>query len=162
MHRRDFISRVAGGAAALGLSSVPFDILARNEIIKLTILHTNDVHSHIDPFPMNDPKYPGMGGVAQRAAIIDKIRAEEKNVLLLDSGDIFQGTPYFNLYGGELEMKLMSKMQYDASTVGNHDFDNGLDGLAKQLPHASFPFLCSNYDFTGMIPPLSGHQNSCK
>ena len=160
MHRRDFISRVAGGAAALGLSSVPFDILARNEIIKLTILHTNDVHSHIDPFPMNDPKYPGMGGVAQRAAIIDKIRAEEKNVLLLDSGDIFQGTPYFNLYGGELEMKLMSKMQYDASTVGNHDFDNGLDGLAKQLPHASFPFLCSNYDFTAT--PMEGKTLPCK
>jgi 5'-nucleotidase len=120
-------------------------------MVKLTILHTNDVHSHIDPFPHNDPKYPGMGGVAQRAAIIDKIRAEEKNVLLLDSGDIFQGTPYFNLYGGELELKLMSKMQYDATTIGNHDFDNGLDGLVKQFPHASFPFLCSNYDFSDTL-----------
>lgn len=151
MNRRSFIHHIAGSAAALGLSSVPFDILARNEIVKLTILHTNDVHSHIDPFPANHPKYPGMGGVAQRAAIIDKIRAEEKNVLLLDSGDIFQGTPYFNMYGGELELKLMSKMQYDASTIGNHDFDNGLDGLVKQLPHAAFPFLCSNYDFSDTL-----------
>jgi len=151
MYRRNFIRQIAGGAAALGLNSVPLDLLARNEIVKITILHTNDVHSHIDPFPANDPKYPGMGGVAQRAAIIDKIRAEEKNILLLDSGDIFQGTPYFNLYGGELELKLMSKMQYDASTIGNHDFDNGLDGLVKQIPHAVFPFLCSNYDFSDTL-----------
>ena len=128
MLRRNFLQQLVATTAALGLSSVPFDVFARKEIVKLTILHTNDVHSHIDPFPLNDPKYPGMGGVAQRAAIIDKIRAEEKNVLLLDSGDIFQGTPYFNLYGGELEMKLMSRMRYDASTIGNHDFDNGLDG----------------------------------
>ena len=154
MHRRNFIRQMAGSAAVLGLSSVPLDIFARHEIVKLTILHTNDVHSHIDPFPANDPKYPGMGGASQRASIIDKIRAEEKNVLLLDSGDIFQGTPYFNLYGGELELKLMSKMQYDASTIGNHDFDNGMDGFVKQLPHASFPFLCANYDFSDT--PLAG------
>ncbi|MBK5284410.1 MAG: metallophosphatase [Bacteroidia bacterium] len=151
MLRRNFIRQIAESAAALGLSSVPLDILAQKEIVKITILHTNDVHSHIDPFPSNDPKYPGMGGVAQRAAIIDKIRTEEKNVLLLDSGDIFQGTPYFNLYGGELELKLMSKMQYDASTIGNHDFDNGLDGLVKQLPRATFPFLCTNYDFSDTL-----------
>jgi 5'-nucleotidase len=154
MKRRDFISSIAGSAAALGLSSIPFDVLAKREIIKLTVLHTNDVHSHIDPFPINNPKYPGMGGVAQRAAIIYKIREEEKNVLLLDSGDIFQGTPYFNMYGGELELKLMSKMRYDASAIGNHDFDNGLDGLVKQLPHASFPFLCANYDFSDT--PMAG------
>jgi 5'-nucleotidase len=84
-------------------------------------------------------------------ALIKKIRSEEKNVLLLDSGDIFQGTPYFNLYGGELELKLMSEMGYDASTLGNHDFDNGLDGLLKQLPHAKFPFLCANYDFSQTV-----------
>ena len=89
MNRRDFVYRIAGSSAALGLGSIPFDVLAKKEIVKLTILHTNDVHSHIDPFPLNDPKYAGMGGVAQRAAIIDRIRAEEKNVLLLDSGDIF-------------------------------------------------------------------------
>lgn len=117
-------------------------------MVKIVILHTNDVHSHIEPFADNDPKYPGLGGVAQRAVIINQIRNEEKNVLLLDAGDIFQGTPYFNLYGGELEMKLMSQMGYDASAIGNHDFDNGVDGLSKQLVHAKFPLLCANYDFS--------------
>ena len=86
--------------------------------------------------------------------------AEEKNVLLLDSGDIFQGTPYFNFYGGELEIKLMSAMQYDASTMGNHDFDGGIEGFAKQLPHANFPFLCGNYDFSKTI--LAGKTQSYK
>src|ERR1051325_4627827 len=116
--RRDFIRKAAYGSAALaGMNVLGFDAFAKKEVVKITILHTNDVHSHIEPFPDNDPKYAGMGGVAQRSAMINKIRSEEKNVLLLDSGDIFQGTPYFNLYGGELEMKLMSMMKYDASTI---------------------------------------------
>lgn len=137
--------------ALAGLSSLPLDLLAKNELTKLTILHTNDVHSRIDPFPENDPKYPGMGGVARRSAIIKKIRAQEKNVLLLDAGDIFQGTPYFNLYGGELEFKFMSEMGYDASTLGNHDFDNGIEGLVKQMPHMNFPFLNANYTFSNTL-----------
>jgi 5'-nucleotidase len=78
-----------------------------------------------------------MGGVARRASLIETIRKEDPNVLLLDAGDIFQGTPYFNYYGGELEFKLMSMMQYDASTIGNHDFDNGVEGLYAQMPHAN-------------------------
>ena len=146
--RRDFLRTLAGSAALLGMSGFPLGLLAKNEIEKITILHTNDVHSHIDPFSMDDPKYPGLGGAARRAALIKKIRAEEKNVLLLDVGDIFQGTPYFNMYGGELELKLMSEMGYEASTIGNHDFDNGMEGLVKQLPNANFPLLCSNYDFS--------------
>ncbi len=145
--RRYFLKTLAGSAALLGLSTFPLDLLASREIEKITILHTNDVHSHVDPFPDNDPKYAGLGGVARRSALIKKIRAEEKNVLLLDVGDIFQGTPYFNMFGGEVELKLMSDMGYDASTIGNHDFDNGMDGLVKQLPNANFPLLCSNYDF---------------
>jgi 5'-nucleotidase len=152
--RRDFIRTVFGSAALLSFASAPLDLLARHELIKLTVLHTNDVHSRIDPFPMNDPKYPGMGGVARRASLIKKIRAQESNVLLLDAGDIFQGTPYFNLYGGEVEMKLMSEMGYDAATIGNHDFDNGIDGLARQLPNANFPFVNLNYDFSDT--PLQG------
>lgn len=147
-NRRDFLKRLGGSAALLGVSGIPSISFAKNDITKITILHTNDVHSHVDPFPENDAKYPGLGGVAQRAALINKIRNEEKNVLLFDVGDIFQGTPYFNLYGGELEMKLMTQMAYDASTIGNHDFDNGIDGLVKQLPHAKFPFINSNYDFS--------------
>jgi 5'-nucleotidase len=109
------------------------------------------MHSRIDPFPDTHPKWPGMGGMSKRAALIKKIRSEEKNVLLLDSGDIFQGTPYFNLFGGEPELRLMSTMGYDAATIGNHDFDNGIEGLEKQLQHASFPFIISNYDFNDTV-----------
>ncbi|ARN71404.1 metallophosphatase [Nonlabens tegetincola] len=120
---------------------------------KITILHTNDTHSHIEPIVggRND----GRGGVARRAALVNQIRKENPNTLLLDCGDIFQGTPYFNFYGGELEIKLMSMMGYDAATIGNHDFDNGIDGLYKQLPHANFDFVISNYDFKNTI--MDGH-----
>lgn len=142
---------MAGSAALLGLSWSPIDVLAKHEIEKITILHTNDVHSHIDPFPANDPKWAGLGGVARRSALIRKIRAEEKSVLLLDVGDVFQGTPYYNVYGGEVELKMMSEMGYDASTIGNHDFDHGMDELVRNLPKASFPFICSNYDFTDTV-----------
>ncbi len=114
----------------------------------LTILHTNDMHSRIDPFPNDGGKYAGKGGMARRAQLIKEIRRREAQVLLLDAGDIFQGTPYFNLFEGELEFRLMSQMKYDAATLGNHDFDNGIPGLEKQLPHADFPFIISNYDFT--------------
>ncbi len=92
-----------------------------------------------------------MGGVAKRHSLIQKIRSEEVHVLLLDCGDIFQGTPYFNTFHGELEMKLMSKMGYDASTMGNHDFDIGLDGFLNAKRFANFPFLCANYDFSETI-----------
>lgn len=146
MKRRDFIEKTAAGTTllGLGLSLSSFESAA---VKKITILHTNDVHSHIDPFPMDDPRNPNKGGVARRAALIEKIRQETPNILLLDAGDIFQGTPYFNYYGGELEFKLMSMMQYDLSTIGNHDFDNGVDGLTAQMPHATFEFVSANYDF---------------
>lgn len=153
--RRDFIRKIAAGSALLSFGLLESSFLWRKEEhIKIVILHTNDVHSRIDPFPDNDPKYAGLGGCERRAALIKQIRAQEENVLLLDAGDIFQGTPYFNEYGGELEMKLMSKMGYDASAIGNHDFDHGLDGLDKQLVHATFPLICANYDFTGT--PMEG------
>ena len=110
-NRRDFLKKTAfAGAGILAFNAIPNEALAKTEMVKITILHTNDVHSHIDPFPDNDPKYAGLGGVLRRAAVIKKIRNEEKNVLLLDAGDVFQGTPYFNMYGGELELKLMSMM----------------------------------------------------
>lgn len=147
----------AVGTALAGLPqlSVAGNYLAQKHgLQKLTILHTNDMHSHIDPFPENDPKYPGLGGMARRAAIIQQIKEEEDWVLVLDAGDIFQGTPYFNYFGGELEFKLMSEMGYLASAIGNHDFDNGMEGLVKQLPHAKFDFVNANYDFTNT--PLQG------
>jgi 5'-nucleotidase len=152
MKRRDFIKNTAATSSLLtfgGLSLTSFD--AVEKIKKLTILHTNDTHSHIDPFPADDPKNPNQAGAARRASIIEKIRAEEENVLLLDAGDIFQGTPYFNYYGGELEFKIMSMMQYDLATLGNHDFDNGIDGFYAQLPHAKFDFVSANYDFKNTI-----------
>jgi len=146
-NRRNFIKQ--SGLGVIGLSLLPQFSLAKSKDVQLTILHTNDMHSHIHPFTSGRNK--GLGGMAQRAALIKQIRAQEEHVLLLDAGDIFQGTPYFNFYGGELEFKLMSKMKYDAVTLGNHDFDNGLDGLQKQLPHANFPFLIANYDFSDTI-----------
>mgnify|MGYP005649519599 FL=1 len=143
--RREFIKRAALGTAAMSI--IPSKAFSNtSELKQLTILHTNDMHSHIHPFESGRNK--GVGGMAQRATIIKQIRDEGNQVLLLDAGDIFQGTPYFNIYGGELELKLMSEMGYDASTIGNHDFDNGLDGLVNQLPHAKFPFIVSNYDFS--------------
>lgn len=153
MNRRHFIKNISSGALLLGTGGFPLEVLASSkpEIVKLTILHTNDVHSRIDPFPMDGSTNQGLGGVAKRATLLKKIRSEEKNILLLDAGDIFQGTPYFNFYGGELEMKLMSEMQYDAATIGNHDFDNGVEGLLKQLPNANFPLLNINYDFSNTV-----------
>ena len=144
-NRREFIKKTALGTTALSI--FPNKMFSNtSELRQLTILHTNDMHSHIHPFDSGRNK--GIGGMAQRSTIIKQIRNEGNQVLLLDAGDIFQGTPYFNVYGGELEFKLMSEMEYDASTIGNHDFDNGLDGLVRQLPHAKFPFIVSNYDFS--------------
>ncbi|MDX1477639.1 MAG: metallophosphatase, partial [Saprospiraceae bacterium] len=128
--------------------------LDKASLTRLTILHTNDVHSRIEPFPMDGSRRQGLGGAARRAALIERIRRDEEHVLLFDAGDIFQGTPYFNYFGGELEFKLMSAMQYDAATIGNHDFDAGVDGLARQMPHASFDMVISNYDMSDT--PMSG------
>ena len=146
-NRRSFIKNTSLGVVGLSFLSKP--IFADNEIKKITILHTNDMHSRIEPF--SSGSYKGFGGMAQRSSIIKEIRKKEKNVLLFDGGDIFQGTPYFNYFGGELEFKLMSEMKYDAAVLGNHDFDNGINGLKKQLQHANFPFLISNYDFKNTI-----------
>ncbi|MGY0392098.1 bifunctional metallophosphatase/5'-nucleotidase [Bizionia sp. KMM 8389] len=152
MKRRQFLQQTSASAALVtvgGLSLTSFSTF--EETRKITILHTNDVHSHIDPFGPEDGKNPNQGGVAKRAALIDSIRNENPHTLLLDAGDIFQGTPYFNYYGGELEFKLMSKLKYDAATIGNHDFDNSVDGLFAQLPHAEFDFISANYDFSNTI-----------
>ncbi len=150
MKRRDFIQKTAAGSA-LVLGGLSLSSFSEPETKKLVVLHTNDVHSHIDPFAIDDPKYPNMGGAARRATLIGQIRRENANVLLLDAGDIFQGTPYFNYYGGELEFKLMSMMKYDLATMGNHDFDNGIDGFNAMLPHANFDFVSANYEFKNTV-----------
>lgn len=165
MKRKEFLKYI--GAGSLGLSLTPNLVLANtftksnlSQDTKLTILHTNDQHSRIEPFDASYSKNPNQGGFARRASLVQQIRNQENNVLLLDSGDIFQGTPYFNFFGGELEFKLMSMMKYDASTMGNHDFDNGLEGFLKVLPNAKFPFICSNYNFKNTI--LDGKTESYK
>jgi 5'-nucleotidase len=149
VNRRKFIKYSSLTSGSL-LLPTGLDVIFEpdEKIYKLTILHTNDVHSRIDPFPMDGSSNQGKGGAAKRMAIISKIRTEEKNVLLLDAGDMFQGTPYFNFFKGELEIKLMSQMGYDAATLGNHDFDGGIENLRDQLKSfANFPIINANYQF---------------
>ncbi len=147
-NRRKFIKNAAfAGGAVAAASLLPVEA-ASAATSYLTILHTNDVHSRLDPFPMDGSRNEGLGGVAARAALIADIRKDTEHILLLDAGDIFQGTPYFNLYKGEPEMKAMRLMGYDAATMGNHDFDAGLENFATQLQHGGFPILICNYDFT--------------
>ncbi|QLE02396.1 metallophosphatase [Galbibacter sp. BG1] len=151
MKRRQFLNNTIASTAFITAGGLSLSACNTKNKKHLTILHTNDVHSHIDPFPANDTRNPNAGGVARRAHLIESIRKENPNTLLLDAGDIFQGTPYFNFYGGEIEFKLMSMLQYDAATIGNHDFDNGIEGLYAQLPNAKFDLLNANYDFSNTV-----------
>lgn len=148
LNRRKFIKGLATLGIVAALSSYSPTLAAQDKDIKITVLHTNDVHSRIEPFPMDGSRYQGLGGTARRSALISKIRNEEKNVILLDAGDMFQGTPYFNLFDGEVELEIMSKLGYDAGTFGNHEFDNGVEGILKHFDKAKFPFVTSNYDFS--------------
>jgi 5'-nucleotidase len=140
---------VAGGALALGV--LPHEIFASGELVKLTVLHTNDLHCHIDPFPDDHAEYPGKGGMGRIASLVNQCRKENPNMLLLDAGDMFQGTPYFNYFKGELMMKVMSEMGYDAGTIGNHEFDNGMGDILSAIKQARFPLVSSNYDFSDTI-----------
>jgi 5'-nucleotidase len=161
--RRGFLkASLAGGLTAVSprsalqlLSTPPWSAIStplleigRGETL-ITILHTNDTHSQIDPLPANDKQYPDKGGVARRATLVKRVRKENPNTLLIDAGDVFQGTPYFNFYKGEVEYKSMSLIGYDVGTLGNHDFDNGVDGLAAAMKFANFDFVSSNYDVHG-------------
>ncbi len=148
-NRRDFL-RWLGASAVIG-SVAPETLAASAKATKLTILHTNDVHSRLDPFPMDGSRNAGKGGVARRASLISQIRQQEANVLLFDAGDLFQGTPYFNLYKGEPEVLAMNRLGYDASAIGNHDFDGGIDNMRDQFGKAKFPFLVANYDFKNTV-----------
>lgn len=120
--------------------------LAAEKKIKLVILHTNDTHSQVEPTEKSNLKTADMGGYARRMGVIEKIRSEEKNVLLFDTGDFSQGTPYFNFFNGRVEIDALNRMQYDAGTLGNHEFDNGIDTLAVILQKARFPMISSNYE----------------
>jgi 5'-nucleotidase len=153
MERRDFLRKsiLTGTALTVGSGLFSTELLAAPRSKRLSILHTNDMHSRIEPYPNDGSKLANQGGMTRLGSLIKNIRQQEDNILLLDAGDVFQGTPYFNFYGGELEFRLMSKMGFDASTLGNHEFDNGLKGIYDQLPHATFPHICSNYDFSDTI-----------
>ena len=126
--------------------------------MKLVILHTNDTHSQIEPTEKSTLRTSDMGGYARRMGVINQIREKEKNVLLVDAGDFSQGTPYFNFFNGRVEIEGMNRMKYDAGTLGNHEFDNGMDTLAVILKNAKFPEVNSNYKLEntplkGMIKP---------
>jgi 5'-nucleotidase len=159
--RRKFLGASIIGGATFALSSTPLFSYAGSfsdfaapllqpsaDETLITILHTNDVHSQIDPLPAND-RNAGKGGVARRATLVKRIRAENPNTLLIDAGDAFQGTPYFNLYRGVVEYKAMTAIGYDIVTLGNHDFDNGLEALAEAMKYAKFEFVSANYDVRG-------------
>ena len=115
----------------------------------IVILHTNDTHSRIEPVPETDKYNPDLGGIVRRAAYVEKVRSENDNVLLFDAGDFVQGTPYFNMFKGEVEVEAMNLLKYDAITLGNHEFDYGMDVLEDIVKKATFPIVCTNYDFTG-------------
>lgn len=115
----------------------------------LTILHTNDTHSQVEPTDPQAKKNANLGGYARRMGLIAQERQADPNLLLLDAGDFSQGTPYFNFYKGRVEIDAMNRMGYDAGTFGNHEFDNGTDTLAMLVKRANYPILCANYDCTG-------------
>lgn len=120
---------------------------------QLLILHTNDTHSCVLPLNPNlaDTMLAGRGGFLRRAAMIDQMRKEDKDLLLLDSGDFSQGSPYYTMFKGDVETELMNIMGYDAATIGNHEFDFGLENMARIFRKAKFPIVCANYDFTGTV-----------
>ncbi|MDP2889906.1 MAG: metallophosphatase [Bacteroidota bacterium] len=140
---------MSGSALSLGI--FPNELFASGELVKLTVMHTNDMHYHIDPFDDSHAEYGGRGGMVRLASLVSKCRAENPNLLLLDAGDMFQGTPYFNYFKGDLILKLMSQIGYDAGTIGNHEFDNGLPDILSALRFAKFPMVSSNYDFSDTI-----------
>ena len=151
MNRRNFVRNIALGAAGFGFTTAPLSLLASDDFVTITILHTNDLHSHIEPFTGTDERYANKGGLARISELAKQMRRENPNTLLLDAGDMFQGTPYFNYFKGDLIFQVMSAAGYDAGTIGNHEFDNGLEGLLKPLPRAKFPIINSNYDFSDTI-----------
>ncbi len=122
----------------------------------LTILHTGDTHSCVEPISINDlhPDQAGKAGYLRRAALVDSLRRQTPDLLLLDCGDFSQGSVYYTLYKGEVEIRLMNLMRYDACTIGNHEFDNGMENMARIFRMAAFPIVCCNYDFTGT--PVEG------
>src|SRR5687768_15498077 len=146
--RRKFVTTSAAFSAAF--VTLPRSLAFNADETVITILHTNDTHSQIAHLPAND-KDGGKGGLARRATLVQRIRQENPSTLLVDPGDVMQGTPYFNIYRGEVEYKAMSAIGYDVGTLGNHEFDNGVDALAAALKFAKFDVVSANYDVKGTV-----------
>ena len=151
MNRRYFIKQAGIGATVAGFGTIPLQLFAADDFVTITILHTNDLHGHIEPFTGGDETLVNKGGLARISELVKITREQNPNTLLLDAGDMFQGTPYFNYFRGDLILKLMSATGYNAGTIGNHEFDNGLKGILEALPNAKFPIINSNYDFSDTI-----------
>lgn len=134
---------------------LPLTASAKNHK-QLVILHTNDTHSQIYPINVQlpDTMRAGRGGFLRRIAMLKEERKKNPDLLYFDSGDFFQGSAYFTLFKGDVEVGLMNQMGIDASTIGNHEFDFGLENMARIFRQATFPILCANYDFTGT--PVEG------
>ncbi len=138
------------------LTAVMVATMAAAQQKQLVIMHTNDTHSTVMPLNvnLNDTMKAGRAGFLRRVAMVNEERKVSPNVLLFDSGDFSQGSPYYSLYKGEVEVKLMNMMKYDAATIGNHEFDFGLENMARIFRMAEFPIVCANYDFMGT--PVEG------
>lgn len=132
-----------------GLMMVMFGCGKQPQPVTLTILHTNDTHSQVEPRQPDNA-----GGYARRMGLIEIEREADPELILLDAGDYWQGTPYFNIYKGDVEIDAMNYIGYDAATLGNHEFDNGVAMLAEKLKRANFPIVCANYITDGT--PLEG------
>lgn len=149
MERREFISSLGAAGVLAGLPLRGQAVATEPAAGRITLLHTNDTHSRIEPFGPGNGSLSGKGGMARRATLVRQLRKQLGNVLLLDAGDTFQGTPYFNRYKGHLDYKLMSMIGYDAGTLGNHDFDNGVVSLLEAMQDARFDFVNCNFDCKG-------------
>lgn len=146
--RRDFIKTISASALLASSSQLLNSlnsIVKADDVTTITILHTNDTHSQIEPFETGT-RNAGLGGIARRATFIKRVKKENPNTLMCDGGDMFQGTPYFNFYHGEVEVKALSAAGYDVVTLGNHDFDEGVESLARMLKFATFEVVSANYD----------------
>lgn len=148
MERRLFLSSLGAAGVLAGLPLGASES-SGSPAGRVTLLHTNDTHSRIEPFGPGNGSLSGKGGMARRATLVRQLRQQLGNVLLLDAGDTFQGTPYFNQYKGRLDYKLMSMVGYDAGTLGNHDFDNGVESLLEAMKEASFDFVNCNFECKG-------------
>ncbi len=153
LKRRDFIKK--SSLVLTGAALLPSEIWSKNYTKNtLCILHTNDFHSRFHPFPANHNKWPNQGGITRLTGLINKYRLEHEHVLLFDSGDVFQGTPYFNVFKGHPELKWMQNIKYDATTIGNHDFDLGFEHLTKLRTQYQTPTLNCNYNINNSLKTI--------